>query len=240
MPDFILLHICRVIGAYHGTGRPFFAAALSDGTIARMRATFQDDVLRWGVHHDSEQVVLSYPAIGIALVSLSTSTTSVACCLRGGTVYLLPESEHLEPITVILGPVDTDGDSSINHLQGFTAGNVCVDGIPGIVANELAVLIFASAGGIMKVSTCALLAQSEEDLFLQELVKNGSAQLLRELLCSVDEDDKLLMTSQVWRKAREELAQAPYELKVEMLNSSSFINTRQLLFEIAEEDRSNN
>lgn len=238
MTDFILLHAACVIGAYYGADRPFFAAALSDGTIARMRATFEDGLLRWGVDHDSDQINMSYPAIGIAPITLSTST-SVACCLRGGTVYLLPESNHLDPIIVILGPIDPDGESSINYLQGFAAGNLCVDGIPGVpIANQQAVLIFAS-GGIMKVCTCALLAQLEEDWVLQELIDNGTITLLRDLLCSFNEDDKLL-ESELWRKAREELVQSSNDdLNVELLNLLSFINTRQLLLELATEDGSN-
>jgi hypothetical protein len=77
------------LGANDGA-RPSFAAALSDGSIAVMRAMITDGSLRWGV--DGDQRVLSFPAIGIAPVTLSTGP-HLACCLRGGTVYLVPENE---------------------------------------------------------------------------------------------------------------------------------------------------
>lgn len=221
-----------LLGASTGeSSTPFFAAALSDGTVARMHASIEEGMLRWGVKKDIDQVVLSFPAIGIAPVNLSTGT-SVACCLRGGTVYLVPEGEHLQPITVILGPVNKDQESSIHYLQGFTAGNVCVGGIPG-----LAVLVFASAGGTLQVFSCALLTQTEEESVLQELVHNGSVELLRDFLCSVEEDDQLLALD-VRKKAREELMQdaSTDQVTVELLNSPSFVNTRELLVELSKEE----
>jgi hypothetical protein len=214
-----------------GEAIPFFVAALSDGTVARMRASIEEGLLCWGVQKDFDQVVLSFPAIGIAPVNLSTGTSVLACCLRGGTVYLVPEGEHLEPITVILGPVDKDQESTINYLHGFTAGNVCVDGIPG-----LAVLVFASAGGTLQVFSCALLTQTEEDNVFQELVHNGSVELLRDLLCSVEEDDQLLAPD-VRKKAREELMQTSADqVTIDLLNSPSFVNTRELLLKLSKEE----
>ena len=205
-----------------------------------MYATIDDSSLQWGVSNESDQVVLSYPAIGLATVSLSTGRY-LACCLRGGTVYLVPESDSntVKPVLVILGHVDVGKEPSTHYLQGFTAGNVLVNGVKTAVSKNqnLAVLIYSSAGGVLKVNSCELLAQTEQDSILLELVHNGTAQLLRELLCSVDDDDGLLRSSDVWRRARRELIQAKDDaLTAEMLNSLSFVHTRQVLIQLASED----
>lgn len=221
----------------HTGADPFFAAALSDGNIARLRAAVEDGTLSWGVHNDCDQVVLSYPAIGIAPVKLSTGT-HIACCLRGGTVYLVPDSEHLEPISVILAPVDTEQETCTHYIQGFTAGNVIVDGLEQTVGNDdLAVLVFSTAGGILEVYACSLLSQTEQDSTLLELVENGPAELLRDLLCLVEEDDPLLV-SDAWKKSRDELMLVAKNdsLTAEMLRSSSFTHTRTVLMKLSEKD----
>jgi len=203
-----------------------------------MHATIKNDSLKWGVPNDSDQVVLSYPAIGLATVDLSTGT-HITCCLRGGTVYLVPESDELQPITVILSQVDTEVEPPMKYLQGFTAGNVRVDGIKSSADKELAVLVYSLAGGILKVYACELLAPTEEDSVLLELVKNGSAQFLRDLLFSVEDDDPLLSASEAWKRSREEVMQADDgALTAETLRSPSFIHTRQVLMELSEVDGS--
>ena len=84
--------------------------------------------------------------------------------------------------------------------------------------------------------SCALLTQTEEDNVLQELVHNGSVELLRDLLCSVEEDDQLLAPD-VRKKAREELMQASADqVTIDLLNSPSFVNTRELLLKLSKEE----
>ena len=221
-----------VLGACNGTN-PFFAAALSDGTIARMSAKFEDDTLLWGVCNDLDQVIISYPAIGLVPVDLRIGT-HIACCLRGGTVYLIPQSDTLEPIKVILGPIDAEHQPSVQYLQGFTAGNISVNGITSTTDKEVPVLIYSSDGGILKVYACLLLSQTEQDCVLQELVNNGSAQLLREFLCSL-EDDNPQLRSDIWKKSRHEMMQTNDEtLSFETLCSSSFVHTRKVLMDLSE------
>jgi hypothetical protein len=163
------------LGAHDGA-LPFFVAVFSDGTIAVMRAAIADGSLRWGV--DCDQRVFFFSAIGIAPVTLSTGP-DMACCLCGGTVYLVPENDT--PVTAILGPVEKQ--ASTQYLHGFHAGNVRVEGITSSRDNELPVLVYSGAGGILKVYSCELLSETEQDRLLRELVENGSVKLLREMLC---------------------------------------------------------
>jgi hypothetical protein len=217
---------CSLSGAHDGA-RPFFAAALSDGTIAVIHATFADGSLRWGVN--GNQIALSFPAIGIASVTLSTGH-HVACCLRGGTVYLVPDNDS--PVTAILAPVERK--SSTQYLQGFHAGNVLVEGITSSSGDkDLAVLVYSGAGGILQVYSCELLSQTEQDSVLRELVENGSVKLLREMLCSLSDEDPLLIMD-LWNLARDEFLQASDAPTYSMLRSASFGNTRCLLMELSE------
>lgn len=203
-----------------------------------MSATFENGSLEWGVNSDNDQVILSFPAIGIVSVHLA-SGTHTACCLRGGTVYLIPKTNsenRLEPIAVILRPVDDETEPSTQYLQGFTAGNMAVGGLEtrSNESNELAVLIYSLGGGILQVSSCTLLTQPEEYYVLHELVENGTIQLLRELLCSLEDDDPLFSSkSSSWRQARDELKKAASEGNVE-LNSPMYTSTREVLMELAE------
>lgn len=217
------------LGAYDGA-LPFFAAALSDGTIAVMRATIVEGSLHWGV--DGDQRVLSFPAIGIAPVALSTGS-HVACCLRGGTVYLVPENDN--PVTVILAPVEKQ--ASTQYLHGFHAGNVRVEGIMSSRDNELPVLVYSGAGGISKVYSCELLSLTEQDCLLRELVENGSVKLLWEMLCSLSDEDPLLIMD-LWKLARDEFLQSSNAPTFGMLCSASFANTRHLLMELSKEEYS--
>jgi hypothetical protein len=214
---------CSFLGAHDGV-RPFFAAALSDGTIAVMHATFADGSLRWGVN--GSQIALSFPAIGIASVTFSTGS-HVACCLRSGTVYLVPENDT--PVAAILAPVERE--SSTQYLQGFHAGNMLVKGITSY--SDLPVFVYSGAGGILQVYSCVLLSQTEKDSVLRELVENGSVTLLRDFLCSLRGEDPLLIMD-LWNLARDEFLHANDTPTFSMLSSASFANTRRLLIELSE------
>lgn len=197
--------------------------------LAVMHAMSVDGSFRWGVN--GNQIALSFPAIGIASVTLSTGS-HVACCLRCGTVYLVPENDS--PVTAILAPVERE--SSTRYIQGFYAGNVLVDGSTSF--KDLPVLVYSGAGGILQVYSCELLSQTEQDSVLRELVENGSVKLLQDLLSSLSEEDPLLIMD-VWNLARAEFLQANDAPTFFMLRSASFANIRRLLVELSEVDDSN-
>jgi hypothetical protein len=120
-------------------GSASVAVGLSDGTMAILSAPTisSDESLSWGVAKAADQVLFQYPCVGIGHVSTLHSRNNgdnkayphVACCLRGATTYLIPlnsdkDAPENPAITVISYPHDIDADMGIQHLQGFTAGNL--------------------------------------------------------------------------------------------------------------------
>jgi hypothetical protein len=104
------------LGAHDGA-HPFFAAVLSVGTIAVMRATIMDDSLRWDV--DGDQTCLVLPRYSLFLY------------------HSLPENDT--PVTVNLAPVEKQ--ASTQYLLGFHAGSILVEGITSSRDNEPPVLV---------------------------------------------------------------------------------------------------
>lgn len=199
--------------------------------------------LEWGVVHDSDQVTLSFPAIGVAPVELSTGV-HIACCLRGGTVFLVPKDNVLSPVTAILAPVDDleeeEEPLSPHYLHGFCAGNVSVKGINFFPRDAtLPVLVFSGPPGVLQVFSRELVSQTEEETLLRELLENGTVQLLGEMLCSLRDEDPLLIL-EIWNQSRQEFLGIEADvtsLRVNDLSSPSFAHTQRLLIQLAEQDK---
>lgn len=113
--------------------------ALPDGTIALVSTTEEDGDLRWGIANDYNQLLLPYPAIGCASINWGISRQQpyiphVACCLRGGSTYLIPfappnttsngdnnkASEDTMPVTVFT----FDTETHARYVSAFMAGNL--------------------------------------------------------------------------------------------------------------------
>lgn len=178
--------------------------------------------LQWGIANDYNQLLLPYPAIGCAAVNWNMSPTlehkpQVACCLRGGSTYVVPflpptgnnETGETTPVTVFT--LDTETHS--RYIHGFTAGNLRLpfpDGEEG-KPKTLPILAYGWAGGIVDLFCCDLkgttpcrpMIGTREILALGELVDNGSTTMLSKLLSSMDDTDPLL-SQPIWRKAFEE------------------------------------
>ena len=255
------------------------AVALADGTIAILSAKEEvpangDNktmlLLQWGIQNDYHQLLLSYPAIGCAQVQLQRQMqqTHLACCLRGGTTYLVPimeddndddndvadvvvPGESKDPSTKAMSEplhditVYTPGSSEISdsqYVQSFTAGNVIIENDnhrpnqqqqqqqhqqqqhhnhhakEELEVMKAPVLVYGWAGGIVDVYSCELrdvkkeshccrsmIGHREVDI-LQELVNNGSAQMLNELLPALLDTDPLLRQP-LWKQALKESLQ---------------------------------
>ena len=197
------------------------AVGLADGTVtvlqARMSPRTDNEPLAWGVSPVTDQYCLSYPCIGIGCVMLDASAVNhdgtvpyVVCCLRGTATYMIPASSplcndnhHAKPVIALSVPHDSDDDSPLRYLQGFTAVNV--GGTAGQHGVQL--LVYVWPGGIVDVYSCTLLrdtAAPKGPQFLQELVGNGSADLLRDLLVSLDASELDNVASD-WIAARAEV-----------------------------------
>ena len=199
------------------SGEGFFAAVLSDGTAAVLRtiASRKDGKLSlsWGIRDDIHQCLLQYPAIGMGELCLA-SGRHIACCLRGGTTYLLPlvsQSDSPSDVPVFLFPrkdIEDDDDEPLIYLHGFTAGNLKMTDED----ISLPVLVYAGEGGLMEVYSCDLLARdctlaAQLHLCIEEMQQNGSIELLLDVLRSIKEGDPLLEIEE-WKRAHSETTQA--------------------------------
>ncbi|KAL9188557.1 hypothetical protein ACHAXT_006935 [Thalassiosira profunda] len=110
--------------------RPCFASASSDGTVAISHCSPEDG--SWGVMQANNQLMFFERCIGLAAVD--GGGRYVACCLRGGTIYLVPVVEpgtattDQNEIAMLSVPVDPDGedDGLERFVQNFTAGTALV------------------------------------------------------------------------------------------------------------------
>jgi hypothetical protein len=234
--------------------------ALADGTIALLSATTQgDDKLRWGIANDYNQLLLPYPAIGCAPLNWEASLREpyiphVACCLRGGTTYLIPffspdETDNTLPVTTFSLDVETQA----RHVVGFTAGNLIMTP-PKASSDQLKnsfnstttsrttpVLVYGYAGGVIDIYSCELqnampcrpMITHRERSTLEELVSNGSIQLLAELLGSLEERDSLLAQS-AWKQAWIERNALSESTTVTDLLLANLAGTRTLLLQLSE------
>ena len=199
------------------SGDGFFAAVLSDGTAAvhHTIASRKDGKpsLSWGIRDDIHQCLLQYPAIGMGAIHL-TSGPHLACCLRGGTTYLLPlasQSDSPSHVPVILFPrrdVEDDEDEPLIYLHGFTAGNLKLTDEDKCIP----VLVYAGEGGLLEVYASDLHTRdytmtAQQHLCIQEMQQNGSIELLLNVLRSIKEGDPLLEIEE-WKRAHNETTQA--------------------------------
>ena len=158
-------------------------ATLPDGTIALLSAKEEDGDLEWGIASDYDQLLLPYPAVGCASIELGTAKQQplqlAACCLRGGSTYLIPFPVQLDranrknrkmrddtPIHVFTFETDTHA----RYVSDFTAGNLLLSSFAQkekpnqthhngetTAKTTAPVLIYAWAGGIVDVYSCELL-----------------------------------------------------------------------------------
>lgn len=241
-------------------GSASVAVGLSDGTMAILSAPTAslDDNLSWGVAKAADQVLFQYPCIGLGHVSILHSPNNgdsktyhhVACCLRGATAYLIPlnpekDAPENPPITVISYPHDIDADMGIQHLQGFTAGNLRLTDQSSPMENHtIPVLFYAWPGGIVDVYCCELLDPPKDTQryrpTLIELIQNGSAQLLKSFLSTCQEDvwrdrpDWLAARNEIIVGAEREGMDSSRPMTIEDLCSSELSSFRGLLLKLAD------
>jgi hypothetical protein len=239
-------------------GSASVAVGLSDGTMAILSAPTAslDDSRSWGVAKAADQVLFQYPCVGLGHVRTlrnngdNKTYPHVACCLRGATTYLIPlnsdeDAPENPPITVISYPNDIDADMGIQHLQGFTAGNLrLTDQSSPVERHTIPVLFYAWPGGIVDVYCCELLKPPKGTEryrpTLIELIQNGSAQLLKSFLSTCQED--VWRDRPDWSAARSEIVvgaemediNSSRAMTIEELCSSELSSFRGLLLQLAD------
>ncbi|KAL7531219.1 hypothetical protein ACHAXR_003908, partial [Thalassiosira sp. AJA248-18] len=114
-----------------------FVSASSDGTVAISH--YQQERGSWGVMEEDNQIMLFQRCIGTGTFDygdiVSGARRYAVCCLRGGTIYLIPVAENDttralggNEITMFAVPMDPNGDDDglLRFVQNFTAGMVQV------------------------------------------------------------------------------------------------------------------
>lgn len=158
--------------------------ALSNGTVAILSPG-------WGVASDADQLLFSYPVIGMGRIVVDHEDNKkeyLVCCLRAGTCYLIPiapttstESPEIvvdDDIVCVSYPHDIDADTTNLYVQEFTAGMLQNDNNKNKV---LGVLVYVWPGGVVDIYSIELLLHqavpvappSQEDQLLQELIQQG-------------------------------------------------------------------
>jgi hypothetical protein len=256
---------CLCLLPKNADGSASVAVGLSDGTMGILSAptVSKDESLSWGVAKAADQVLFQYPAVGLGHVNTVHSSSRqsgdkkthphVACCLRGATTYLIPlnsddDAPENPPVTVISYPNDIDADMGIQHLQGFTAGNLRLSDQSSSTAaplesHTIPVLFYAWPGGVVDVYCCELLKPPTETEhyrpILIELIQNGSVQLLQSFLSTCQED--VWRDRPEWSAARNEIVGTGEEgmdpsrtMTISKLCSSEFRSFRGLLLQVAD------
>ena len=236
-------------------------AVLPDGTIALVHATENCDdgngiiknnnnsgELQWGIANAYNQLLLPFPAVGCAPIYYGTgtkqqqdSTPHIACCLRGGSTYLIPQAEACnrdtkmdEEVTdsppVIVFTFDTE--THARFVTDFTAGNLIVSSSnnnkeaslqfkPDETARQsIPVLVYGWAGGIIDVYSCELMESNKASC--RPMITHREVSALEELLrngslglliqlLSGLVDSDPLLRQSLWRKGRRECRQESFE-----------------------------
>jgi hypothetical protein len=209
--------------------------ALSDGTLAFV-STVDDSA--WGIANDWCQLLLSYPAVGCGMVEYK-GVNHWACCLRGGTCYLIPTNGNDSDITLISYPLDIETDIPSPYVQGFTAGALAVnDEAPSPV------LVYAWAGGVIDVFGCDLvyprIQQSPEEGLGQratkEMRENGCLDMVEQLIRRMTENpNHELFQDRDWREAHSECAElmSTEPITIEEIQSKPFEPLKRLILSLA-------
>ena len=179
------------------------AAALFDGSVGVLHSLVQetndndkdndDDgdrqsspspSLQWGIAHKANRVVLSHPSIGLGFLQYQ-ERNHVVCCLRAGTIYLLPivdklptsssssddDDNQYPPVTVLYRPIPHDPETNLQqlhedpllfHLHSFACGNLVWDATATDHQEQsnnsasLPIVVYVGPAGLMEVYVCGL------------------------------------------------------------------------------------
>lgn len=116
-------------GCFEGPD-PCFVSACSDGTVSISHCNTL--VEPWGVLNEDNQLMFCQRCIGLGTFDASLPSNNdlsgryVVCCLRGGTMYMVPvveEDSTNNDIIMFTIPVDDGDDGDLVRLvHSFSAG----------------------------------------------------------------------------------------------------------------------
>jgi len=170
------------------------------------------------------------------------------------------------PLIALSLPQDIEEDSAYRYVQSFTAGTLSMrrdntnDGKADLLQDdvdhhqdEIPILIYAWPSGVVSVYSCELLqyndaASDSRARLLRQLVADGSAELLRNILLSsaagggddLDPQGGIGLADTAWNDARTEVRQfrGPVPLTVnDVCSSGNLVSFRSVLIRLSSESQ---
>ncbi|CAJ1954659.1 unnamed protein product [Cylindrotheca closterium] len=242
--------------------------SLSDGTVAILSSNTEigRSTSSWGITKDVHQLLLSYPAIGCGSIHMqhhggdyvqteheTSKKEYIACCLRGGTCFLIPivDEEVQQDIVAIPYLHDIDADWTTVYLQGFTAGDlrVTTNSSDTIRHQSVPIVVYALAGGTLDVYACSLMhrpmpdiekaaADEEKHECLSSLVQQGDTlSIVSKLLEQMNKDENdPLWEEPLWKETHEAFQSSeilPTAITMDQIQSPIFASFKRLLLSLA-------
>ena len=180
-----------------------FSTLLGNGALVTFHYQMYATGLSWGLQHNRNHIMMPFPSFAGAGIfdteSSSSSSQFIACCLRGGTVIVIPvkHSQNFSCNDVLLNNTSFDSagidDDSVRFIQGFTAGNIRVRSLGQSLPDPkrlLKIYFQAWSCGTIECYTCDPQyrgLQGPDDMTSQvyrELKSNGALERLISLLTS--------------------------------------------------------
>jgi hypothetical protein len=198
----------------------------------------------WGIVNDFNQILLPQRCIGIGAIESTTSNKArhVCCCLRGGTLYVVPVMEHgkkpqEEPLTMFVAALDASGDDDglVRYVQNFASGVVqltCWQWPKQASLNPVALVGWN--GGRIDVYDVSPIEHAFDSALCGHLLANGGSALIEKLL--IVSRSHPLISSALWRDAwvecnkRKDLDSILKGVKDE--STTDFASTRALLMSL--------
>ena len=219
---------------------PCFAFAVSDGTLG---ISHFNSTGSWGIHHDFNQVILPQKCIGMGALEITPSNSSryICCCLRGGTVYLIPVLDQKQmkepPVTMFSIPVDPSGedDGLVRYVQNFTAGVANVNCWEDPRNTSLkSVALVGWNGGTIDVYKMSPAEHEICPVMLDRLLETGGVQLIKKLLV-VSKSHPLISSpilSDAWDECNKHKDLGCIVKGVKDVSNIDFVSTRTLLMSL--------
>lgn len=181
--------------------------------------------IQYGIKNHKNQMVMATPCIGLGIFDESDSPeyrhshlrhrNSIACCSRGGGVWVIPNDPNSEnsqqQIIMYQMPYDQVGDDDglPRYIQGFTAGYVKVKYWRSTDVRMQPLMFHAWSGGLIDVYACDMAMELEETVeenktLFELLLENGSIHALVHDLLESKLDHLNEIDPDLLAKAREE------------------------------------
>ena len=183
--------------------------------------------------------MLFQQCIGLGTIE-SGNERYLACCLRGGTIYLVPVVEGNNPrkdIVMYATPVDSADCGAVRYIQNFAAGLAQVKSWQeddDSSSMKYAAMIGWSGG---KIDVYELNAEeTRENMLLDKLAERGTLSNFVKVLMNMEKSHNLLESSTLWKQAWDECTQAnEVESVVNRIrnpNDDTFEGTRLLVLSL--------